>query len=417
MNLPGFLQPEVWRSPLRGPWLTSVLGSVLLVGMPIVALTGALSYVAYNPMLGDNELTPGSGLPEAFFFAWPTRPSWLYRFTQGTHVILGIVLVPVVLAKLWSVMPKLFAWPPVRSPAHLLERLSIILLVGSVVFEIATGLVNIQYWYVFPSGFYSAHLYGAYVFFGAFVVHVGLKLPTVRRTLRDRPVRSELRAGLDDFRQEPADDTGLVAPSPQSPTISRRGALAMVGSASTVVFVLSAGQNLGGWLRDVALLAPRGRSTGDGPNDFPVNKTAAGRGVTEEQIGPSWRLRVIGDRELVLSRQEVLDLPQHQADLSIACVEGWSTGSQTWTGVRLGVLAEMVGRDGASSLLVESVEDSTFGSCTLRGNQVADGDSLLALQVNGADLSEDHGFPARVIVPANPGVHNTKWVSRLTFAT
>ena len=42
-------------------------------------------------------------------------------------------------------------------------------------------------------------------------------------------------------------------------------------------------------------------------------------------------------------------------------------------------------------------------------------DSLLALRVNGADLSLDHGYPARVIVPANPGVHNTKWVTRMTF--
>jgi DMSO/TMAO reductase YedYZ molybdopterin-dependent catalytic subunit len=35
--------------------------------------------------------------------------------------------------------------------------------------------------------------------------------------------------------------------------------------------------------------------------------------------------------------------------------------------------------------------------------------------VNDVDLSMDHGFPARIIVPANPGVHNTKWVSQLTF--
>ena len=55
------------------------------------------------------------------------------------------------------------------------------------------------------------------------------------------------------------------------------------------------------------------------------------------------------------------------------------------------------------------------GRTTLRGNQIADGDSLLALQVNGVDLSDDHGYPARVIVPNNPGVHNTKWVERLSF--
>ena len=54
-------------------------------------------------------------------------------------------------------------------------------------------------------------------------------------------------------------------------------------------------------------------------------------------------------------------------------------------------------------------------SAGLRDNQVRDPRSLLALRVNGADLSPDHGYPARVIVPANPGVNNTKWVTRVTF--
>lgn len=51
----------------------------------------------------------------------------------------------------------------------------------------------------------------------------------------------------------------------------------------------------------------------------------------------------------------------------------------------------------------------------LRGNQIHDPRALLALRVNGAALSLDHGYPARIIVPANPGVNNTKWVHRLTF--
>ena len=42
---------------------------------------------------------------------------------------------------------------------------------------------------------------------------------------------------------------------------------------------------------------------------------------------------------------------------------------------------------------------------------------MLALRVNGSDLSPDHGYPARVIVPAAPGVHNTKWVTSLTFGS
>ncbi len=56
---PGPFRPETWRSPLRGPWLASLFGLVLLVGVPIVAVTGFLSYAAYDPALGDNDLTPG----------------------------------------------------------------------------------------------------------------------------------------------------------------------------------------------------------------------------------------------------------------------------------------------------------------------------------------------------------------------
>jgi DMSO/TMAO reductase YedYZ molybdopterin-dependent catalytic subunit len=70
--------------------------------------------------------------------------------------------------------------------------------------------------------------------------------------------------------------------------------------------------------------------------------------------------------------------------------------------VRLGDLARMAGAEGASSVLVESLQaGGALRSALLRANQIADPRSLLALRVNGADLL-DHGFPSRVIVPANP---------------
>jgi DMSO/TMAO reductase YedYZ molybdopterin-dependent catalytic subunit len=61
------------------------------------------------------------------------------------------------------------------------------------------------------------------------------------------------------------------------------------------------------------------------------------------------------------------------------------------------------------------VEVGPFARAVLTGGQVLNPDSLLALQVDGADLSPDHGFPARVIVPALPGVHCTKWVRTIEF--
>jgi DMSO/TMAO reductase YedYZ molybdopterin-dependent catalytic subunit len=95
-------------------------------------------------------------------------------------------------------------------------------------------------------------------------------------------------------------------------------------------------------------------------------------------------------------------------------VEGWST-VQDWTGVRLRDLAALAGVPSPGSAFVESLDAGPFGRATLSAGQVLDPDALLALQVNGADLSPDHGYPARVIVPALPGVHCTKWVRSITF--
>jgi DMSO/TMAO reductase YedYZ molybdopterin-dependent catalytic subunit len=54
-------------------------------------------------------------------------------------------------------------------------------------------------------------------------------------------------------------------------------------------------------------------------------------------------------------------------------------------------------------------------SVPLSAAQVAAPESLLALKVNGADLSMDHGYPARVIIPSAQGTDNLKWMSRITF--
>jgi DMSO/TMAO reductase YedYZ molybdopterin-dependent catalytic subunit len=406
-----------FRSPLRGPWLTAVFGAVLLAALPVVIVTGLLSYMAYGPQFGQ-AIPADVGFLRLPQFDWPASPSWLYRLTQGLHVGLGLVLVPVVLAKLWSVAPKLFAWPPVRSPAQALERLSVLLLVGGVLFEIVTGLLNIQYDYVFGFSFYAAHYVGAWVFIGAFVAHVALKLPHTVRALRSRSLRSELRTSVAETRPEEPDPYGLVAPDPTTPTISRRGALALVGGGSLLIAALAAGQTVDGPLRRLALLLPRGGTTasaGGGPNDFPVNKTFAASRIQPAAIGPGWALELTGGAAPArLDLAALRAQPLHTASLPIACVEGWST-LQTWSGVRLRDLAALAGVPEPASAVVRSLEHGPFAQATLTRGQVLHRDALLAVDVNGAPLAPDHGYPARVIVPALPGVHNTKWVRSIEF--
>jgi DMSO/TMAO reductase YedYZ molybdopterin-dependent catalytic subunit len=403
---PGPFQPGFFRSPRRGPWRTAAIGSVLLVLVGIVAVTGFLSHAAYEPDLRGNAIVPvGSDLP--LTFGWPTSPAWLYALNQSLHVNVGLVAVPVLLVKLWSVIPRLFVWPPATSPAHAVERLGIALLVSSAIFQFATGIVNAQYWYVFHFNFVVAHYYGAVVFVGALFLHVLVKTPVILRAYRERGWLRPLRDDLAHTKPEPEGD--IVAVDPDPPTISRRGLFAFVGSASALLLVANVGESIGGPLRSLAFLAPRRES-------FPVNKTAAKARITAEMVGPAYVLTLSdGAREIPLTLDELQALPQHTARLPIACVEGWTT-TQTWTGVRLSELASVAGVPDAGSAFVRSLQPAgVLSKASLSADAIADPDSLLALKVNGADLPLDHGYPARIIVPALPGVHNTKWVGSIEF--
>ena len=406
---------EFWRSPLRGPWLTSALGLVLLCGLPIVMITGLLSNASYNPRIGNVGLQ-GRGISplDFYLFTWPTEPHWLYAVTQGIHISLGLALIPVVLVKQWSVLPRLFSWPPFRSPAHALERISLIFLVGGIMFEIVTGVLFIEYYSPFRFDFTAAHYYGAWVFFGAFLLHAGLKLPTMRASLAVGRELAPLRAGLADTRSEPPDWAvrSLVAPAPAPATMSRRALLGAVGAGSVMLGIQGIAQAVGAPIRALAWMLPRGTTLGTGPNDFPVNGTFASIGVPVDTIR-LWKLQITGTTGLALemTRDELLAVDQHSYSLPLACREGWTT-TQLWTGVRLRDLASAMNISGDAEVDMVALDG---GAATLAANQVAADETLLVLKVNGTDLSLDHGFPARVIVPNGIAVNCLKWVTQLHF--
>jgi DMSO/TMAO reductase YedYZ molybdopterin-dependent catalytic subunit len=403
--------PIQWHSPIRGPWLTSILGSVLLIGIPVEFVTGLLSYAALNPRLHQDP-NPAHGVFGFYLFNWFTKPSWLYQVDEGVHVFLGYALVPVVVVKLWSVIPKLFSWPIAPTLARLLERFSLILLVGGVALQFVTGILYVDYKAAPGISFYTSHFFGAWIFMAGFTIHVAVKFPTMVRSLRSRRLRTELRTSLADTRPEPIVDD-LVATDPAPATMSRRGLLALVGGSSLLLTVLTAGGSIGGWTRRFAFFSTRDRNPGTGPNGFPVNHTAASVGITDAHTGTSWRLELVGGTDVLLSREQLLAMKQTTAVLPIACTEGWAT-TQTWTGVPLADLAALAGRTRVRSAGLLSLEGDDL--TTLSGAQVHASKSLLALKVNGADLSLDHGFPARVIVPSAPGNYNRKWISRIVFA-
>ncbi|MGN8048972.1 molybdopterin-dependent oxidoreductase [Curtobacterium sp. 22159] len=459
-------------SPNRNARSAVVFGRLLGAAFLVCFATGVYSHLLQQPLPG---------------MRFPTRPAQLYQVTQGVHITAGIAIIPLLLAKLNAVMPALVQVPPVRGVLHLLERLSIAVLVASALVQVATGLVNTYQWYPWPFPFRQVHDALAYVIIGSLVVHVGVKLRVIARYWRKRDsydehgrfvadpdVGSELLPPAQEARFAAATDPAVVRtageyprgltgrllrwvdgapadvpagherssanhpgstdPSPDGPQggvpepdrasratpeatqgrrerVARRGFIAGVTAATVGVVALTAGQSS-------TLAEPfnvfGARQRHRGPDDLPVNRTARAAGVLATATAADWTLTVAGpDVSRTFSRAELVALGTAEAELPIACVEGWSQMA-TWKGVRMRDLLRAVQAAPGSHVRVTSLERHGGYRVMDMGPEYAeDPTTLVALELNGRTLDLDHGFPARIIAPGRPGVLQTKWIERI----
>lgn len=363
----GPLREGTFTSALHDPRTAVVLGRWLGAALLTCFLTGLFSHVLQDP-------------PAWLHDHLPSRPANGYQITQGLHVISGIAAIPLLGAKLWAVYPKLFEWPPARSVLHALERLGIAVLVAAMLIELFTGLLNTLQWYVWPFPFRQTHFWVGWLATGGLLLHVAAKAPLIAAHWR---------------RARPA-------------LAQRRAFLGAVTASVAVVTLTTAGQSVP-WLRRLDLFAPRRPDIG--PQGLPINRTAVAAGTTTAP--PDWRLRVDGPYPFELTMAQLLELPQHEAELPIACVEGWSASAR-WAGVRVADLLERAGAPTSARLRVTSLEaDGPYRVMDMPATYARDPLTLLALRVNGQVLSADHGYPARIIAPNRPGVLQTKWVARM----
>ncbi len=394
-----------FTSTLRDERLTARVGTWLGVSFGLCFLTGLISHWYY---LNDAPIFP------------PVRPIWGYRVTQGVHVLSGIAAIPLLLVKLWSVYPKLFREIPFGRPRALMldgaEKASIAVLVAGSIFQLGTGLANASGWYPWSFSFRSTHYAVAWIVIGALVVHIAVKLPIIRAAyggpLPEPEPEPEQEAGaVLEPRVEPdGTETSTPVQASASHGPSRRTILRTALLASGVAVIAAAGNTVP-LLRKVSVFAVR---TGEGPQGVPVNRTAEAAGVLTAAVGPAFRLTVVnGDREVTLSRDDLEAMTQHSHELPIACVEGWSASAR-WSGVRLAELLDLVDAPRDASVKVRSLQQrGAFGVTQIPAPFAHDPLTLLALQLNGEELSLDHGFPCRLIAPNRPGVFQTKWVTRL----
>jgi DMSO/TMAO reductase YedYZ molybdopterin-dependent catalytic subunit len=133
--------------------------------------------------------------------------------------------------------------------------------------------------------------------------------------------------------------------------------------------------------------------------------------------GAKWRLRVGGmvDEPLSLSLDELRAMPSITQTITLECISnrvgGDLIGTTRWTGVRLrDVLRRAKARAEVRAVHMKAA-DGFYES--VGADDMNDERTMLVYAMNGAPLTEEHGFPLRVFIPNRHGMKQPKWITEI----
>ncbi|HVB77507.1 MAG TPA: sulfite oxidase-like oxidoreductase [Candidatus Nitrosotalea sp.] len=129
----------------------------------------------------------------------------------------------------------------------------------------------------------------------------------------------------------------------------------------------------------------------------------------------TWDLKVFGlvEHELNLSYPSVRALPQKSIQADVHCVTSWSRLGDSWQGVAIQQILDRVGPLPQARYVMAHCEFGYTTSIPL--SVLNDDDVLLCHGWNGSDLTVEHGFPLRLLVPKLYLWKSAKWLRGLEF--
>ena len=124
----------------------------------------------------------------------------------------------------------------------------------------------------------------------------------------------------------------------------------------------------------------------------------------------TWDLRVFGlvGKPMRWTRAEFLALPRVTVRSDIHCVTRWSRYDNEWHGVSFAEVMRQVDVSSEARFGVIHAENGFTSNLSLE--ELTRDDVLLAWQHDGTDLTAEHGWPLRLVVPRRYFWKSAKWV-------
>lgn len=129
----------------------------------------------------------------------------------------------------------------------------------------------------------------------------------------------------------------------------------------------------------------------------------------------TWDFRLFGlvEEPVVLTYQQFVALPKTTLTCDIHCVTAWSRLGVTFEGVAAKTVLDLVKiRPEATFVMVHGEQgyETNLPLEFLRAD-----DALFASKADGHDLTPDHGYPLRLVIPRLYFWKSAKWVRGLEF--
>jgi DMSO/TMAO reductase YedYZ molybdopterin-dependent catalytic subunit len=144
--------------------------------------------------------------------------------------------------------------------------------------------------------------------------------------------------------------------------------------------------------------------------------------VSKNIVDPSvnadnWVLVVEGEveQEIGFTYADILEMESVKQITTLECISNTVGGeyisNAEWTGVPLRTILEQAGlRDGVVDIALHAEDDY---SDSIPVEKAMSDDVILAYEINGEPLPDEHGYPLRLIVPGIYGMKHVKWINRI----
>ena len=151
------------------------------------------------------------------------------------------------------------------------------------------------------------------------------------------------------------------------------------------------------------------------PARVPPGQTLTAPGPLPKTDIERWDFKVFGlvEQEIKLDYAAIRSLPATDFKADIHCVTGWSRLGDTWTGVPIAEILRRAKPRPEARYVMAYCDHGYTTSLPL--SVLDDDDVMLCYGWNGQDLTPEHGWPLRLLVPKKYFWKSAKWLRGLEF--